>query len=133
MLYIDKTRVSSGYEISVMFQDPRATARGESTPHVQGSNHTQPGSEKVRRVAYRPWLQQLIHTLHSGSSKNSSAILSFKNTDSHRLRHNCQRSSGEEVQGKEGGGGGEGGLLKSIFACNQATGVKASVCINNCW
>lgn len=40
--------------------------------------------------------QQLIHTQHSGGSKNALAILSFKNTDSHRFRHNCQCSSGEE-------------------------------------
>lgn len=40
--------------------------------------------------------QQLIHTQQSGGSKNVLAILSFKNTDSHRFRHNCQCSSGEE-------------------------------------
>lgn len=48
------------------------------------------------RDAERPRPQQLIHTQHSEGSKNVSAILSFKNTDSHRFRHNCQCSSGEE-------------------------------------
>lgn len=45
--------------------------------------------------------RQLIHTQHSGGSKNALAILSFKNTDSYRFRHNCQCSSREEGEKKK--------------------------------
>lgn len=71
------------------------------SPQPLRSNE-QPGSQRpVQRDAERPRAQQLIRTQHSGSSKNASAILSFKNTGSHRFRHNCQRSSREEGREKK--------------------------------
>lgn len=86
-------------------------------PSTTMSSHPFPLAVKgLCRDVERPRPQQLIHTQHSGGSKNVSAILGFKNTDSHRFRHNCQCSSGEE--GKKN--------LKSIFASNQTTGLNHS-------